>query len=156
MRASSDEGNKRCPACGGVRSRSSARFCADCGKLLSEEYEPLDTIRSAYGLQRKTIDIQHELKNDSPLFHGETSGVAQTAWACVVYSMVPYLGILFIPVAFAVSGIGFFSVNANIDRNRRILALCSGLSVLILAAQIVLWWLLYFIPTLSGGLPLAN
>jgi len=156
MRASSDAGNKRCPACGGDRSRGSARFCADCGKLLAEDYQPLDTLRASYRLQRQTLEIGRVVETKTSLFEPETNATSQTAWACVVYSMVPYLGILFIPIAFAVSGFGFFSVREGVTRDRRMAAVCFGLSVVILVVQIGLWWLLYLIPKLSEGVPIAN
>jgi hypothetical protein len=156
MRASSDAGNKRCPACGGERSRSKARFCADCGKLLAEDYEPLDTIRASYRLQRQTLIAQRPLEMKTALFETETNATTQTAWACVVYSMVPYLGILFIPIAFAVSGFGYFSVGKSVTRDKRMAARCFGLSIVILVVQVGLWWLLYLIPKLSQGVPIAN
>jgi hypothetical protein len=156
MRASSDAGNRRCPACGGENSRREAKFCADCGKLLAEDYVPLDTLRASYRLQRQTLEIDHGMEIKTALFGSEISGVTQTAWACVVYSMVPYLGIIFIPVAFAVSGVGFFSARTNVTRNRRLTALCFGLSFVILLVQIGLWWLLYLIPKISQGAPIAN
>jgi hypothetical protein len=156
MRASSDAGNKWCPACGGELSRGTARYCSDCGKLLTEGYEPLDTIRASYRLQRTNLEMDRGMEMKSALFEGETSGTSQTAWACVVYSMVPYLGILFIPLAFAVSGVGYLTVSKNVARNRRITGICFGLSAVILVVQIGLWWLLYLIPTLAQGSPISN
>jgi hypothetical protein len=155
-KASSDADSKRCPACGGDQSRSSARFCADCGKLLAEDYQPLDTLRASYRLQRQTLEIDRGMEIKTALFDVETSAVTQTAWACVVYSMVPYLGILFIPFAFAISWFGFISARTNVAQNRRLAALCIGLSVAILLVQIGLWWLLYLIPKISQGVPIAN
>jgi hypothetical protein len=157
MRASSVAGEKRCPACGGERSRGSARFCADCGKLLSEDYQPLDALRSSYGLQRRSLEIGKAAEPKAPaLFEVEATATTQTAWACVVYSMVPYLGILFIPLAFAVSGIGYFSARTNVARNRRMALMCGGLSVVILVVKVGLWWLLYLIPKLAQGVPIAR
>ena len=74
---------------------------------------------------------------------------ADTAWACTVYSMVPYLGILFVPVALALSGFGFVRVGKQSTDQRSRFGLCLSLSVLILAVQVLLWWLLYFIPTIG-------
>ena len=156
MRASSGAGKMWCPACGGKTTRGTARYCADCGKLLAEDYEPLDALRASYRLQRRPLEIETVMQKNTPLFEGETSSTAQTAWACVVYSMVPYLGILFIPFAFAVSGVGYFTITRNVARNRRITGLCFGLSFLILVVQIGLWWLLYIIPKISQGGPIAN
>jgi len=145
-----------CPACGGESIRGTAKFCADCGKLLSESYEPLDTIRASYRLQRTTLKANDQMKITTKLFDSETSCAAQTAWACVVYSMVPYLGILFVPLAFAASGFGYLSTRQTADRSRRVSVTCFFLSFAILGLQIVLWWLLYLIPTLAGGVPISN
>ncbi|MEP7149112.1 MAG: hypothetical protein ABI857_09540 [Acidobacteriota bacterium] len=71
---------------------------------------------------------------------------ADITWACVVYSMVPYLGILFVPLALAVSSVGFVRARRRPSHERYQLLLLSGLSVVILAIQVFLWWLLYFIP----------
>jgi hypothetical protein len=74
---------------------------------------------------------------------------ADTAWACIVYSMVPYLGILFVPAALAVSGFGFYRSRPESSSVRRRFLLFAGSGVLILAVQILLWWLLYFIPKIG-------
>lgn len=73
-----------------------------------------------------------------------------TAWACVVYSLVPFVGILFTLPA-VVLGIrellnARFAGNSHAVRSR-IFAIVTG--VVVLAAQLVLWWLLYHIPTLD-------
>lgn len=155
-KANSDADDLQCPACGGESVRGGARYCADCGKLLSEEYQPLDTIRSSYRLQRQNLEMEFGTKAKTALFEGETSGTAQAAWACVVYSMVPYLGVLFIPIAFAVAGVGYFSASKNIARNRRLTGICFGLSAAILVLQVGLWWLLYLIPKISQAVPASN
>ena len=66
------------------------------------------------------------------------------AWACTVYSLVPYLGILFIPFTVVFSGVE----RARADANRRAL-IPLALSVPILAGQLTLWWLLYLIPEIG-------
>lgn len=140
-----------CSACGAEARRVGAKFCLVCGKLMSEKYQPLDTIRASYGLQGRHLEIEtvgrEEPKN---LFEENKNTVSQTAWACVVYSMVPYLGILFIPFAFVVGGFGYIvSYRRPQLGGRRLAAACIGLSVLVLAVQIVLWWLLYIIPEIG-------
>lgn len=75
------------------------------------------------------------------------------AWACFVYSLVPYLGILFIPFTFLVGGFGYFVSVRQPNLGGRKLALASfGLSFVVLAAQVFLWWLLYVIPELAKQL----
>lgn len=72
------------------------------------------------------------------------------AWACLVYSFVPYLGILFVPFALFVGGFGYFRAYRQPQLGGRKLALvCIGLSFVILAVQIFLWWLLFVIPDLG-------
>jgi hypothetical protein len=140
--------NGYCSACGAEARRIGAKFCAVCGKLVKEGYQPLDTIRASYGLQGRHLEFEKPVREESKNLFGENKNtISQTAWACVVYSMVPYLGILFIPFAFLVGGFGYIvSYKRPQLGGRRLAAACIGLSVLVLAVQIVLWWLLYVIP----------
>lgn len=144
-----------CSACGGVNDRGAARYCADCGKLLAEGYEPLDAIRSSYGMQRGGLAMASTPEKTALLFEPSESVVTQTAWACVVYSMVPYLGILFLPFAFATSALGYTAPDKG-SRNRRLAAIYVGLSFFILLAQAVLWSLFYIVGDFPGAGGLAN
>lgn len=84
------------------------------------------------------------------LFEPSKNMVSETAWACLVYSMVPYLGILFIPFAFATAGFGYVvSYRQPQFGGRKMAAVCLGSSVFILALQLFLWWLLYIIPKIG-------
>ncbi|HEV7929209.1 MAG TPA: hypothetical protein VGP12_03655, partial [Nitrosospira sp.] len=140
---------KLCPACGAEAMRP-ARFCAVCGKLTREGYQPLDTIRASYGLQGKHFKFQNNIEEPESLFEENKNAVSQTAWACVVYSMVPYLGILFIPFAFVIGGFGYaVSFRRPQLGGRKLAATCIGLTFMVLAVQIVLWWLLYVIPEIG-------
>ncbi|MGI8812355.1 MAG: hypothetical protein ACR2IH_07470 [Pyrinomonadaceae bacterium] len=155
MRANSGADEYRCAACGGENARSTAKFCNVCGKLLAEEYLPLDSHRSAHGLQGKVLTIERSMENSGTLFE-RGGGIAQTAWACVVYSMVPYLGILFLPFAFSVAAVGYFAHPELAKQDdRRLSAIYIGLSVIISLGQAILWSLFYLIPDLarSSGLP---
>jgi hypothetical protein len=68
-----------------------------------------------------------------------------------VYSMVPYLGILFVPLAVIAGGAGYFvSYRRPELGGRRLAAACISLSFVMLAVQLFLWWLLYLAPTLAG------
>jgi len=149
-----DEGGKPefCAACGAAARRAFAKYCSVCGKRMGEGYEPLDSIRASYNLPAnfavELVLFQEESRN---LFEQNKNAISQTAWACVVYSMVPYLGILFLPFAFAVGGAGYFvSLRQPHRGGRRLAVICVVLSVVILGIQILLWWLLYLIPTLNG------
>jgi hypothetical protein len=144
-----------CSACGASSHRGTAKFCLTCGKLLEEDYQPLDTLRSSYRLQGKSFPIENSSKTEesSNLFERNDNSAAQTAWACVVYSFVPYLGILFVPLAFLVSGFGFVvSYRRPESGGRRLALACLALSFFILAVQIFLWWLLYIIPELGRNI----
>lgn len=139
---------KFCSACGAEAQRGGAKFCLVCGKLMKEDYQPLDTIRASYGLQGKNLGFG-EIEKEGPtnLFEENKNAVSQTAWACVVYSMVPYLGILFVPFAFVISGAGYVVAQRRPQLGgRRLAMICIGLTFLVLAVQILLWWLLYIIP----------
>ncbi len=74
---------------------------------------------------------------------------ADITWACIVYSMVPYLGILFVPFALAASVVGIVRARRRPSRERYRFLFLAGLSVVILAIQIFLWWLLYYIPNIG-------
>lgn len=79
----------------------------------------------------------------------DRNSTADTAQACIVYSLVPYLGIIFVPVALAVSGFGFVRSRQRRRHEPRRFVLCAGLSLVVLAVQVFLWWLLYFIPKIA-------
>ena len=64
-------------------------------------------------------------------------------WACVVYSLVPFVGVVFVPFIFV---FGFVS-RIRSEAGQRISARWAmGLGVLIVIVQVVLWWLLYAVP----------
>jgi hypothetical protein len=70
-----------------------------------------------------------------------------TARAFATYSLVPYLGILFCPGAIMLGSIGMIRAHRNpqsVNRNSAATSLITG--ILVLAAQIVLWWILYKAP----------
>ena len=143
-----------CSACGAEARRGNAKYCLTCGKLLREDYQPLDTLRASYRLQGKTFLIENTKKEEiTNLFEQNENVVAHTAWACVVYSLVPYLGILFVPLAFVVGSFGYIVAHRQPQRGGRRLALiCVGLSFVVLIIQIFLWWLLYIIPELGKSI----
>lgn len=146
-------GQNICPACGTTAAREGANYCLVCGKLLSEDYQPLDTLRSAHRLQGKTFLVENsESEHIDNLFAQNENNIAHTAWASLVYSMVPYLGILFIPFTLIFGSFGIaISYKDPVLGGRRLALISIGMSFVVLAIQVFLWWLLYFIPTLNRG-----
>ncbi len=139
-----------CAACGAIAIRTPAKYCSVCGKRSNEDYMPLDSLRASNRLAAPngTIAVGSESEK---LFPAEENSSANIAWAFVVYSMVPYLGILFSPGALIMCGYGIFVEYGGADSDNRRMALAgSVISVAILAAQIVLWWLLYAVPELGA------
>ncbi len=136
-----------CPACGTSITRDFAKFCRVCGKLLLEEYQPLDALRASYRLQGKSFQAA-EKEESGELFAENRNSASLTATAFVVYSLVPYLGILFCPGAFLMGGIGAFAAYRNPSLGGGRSSVYSiVLSATIFAVQILLWWLIY---TVSG------
>jgi preprotein translocase subunit Sec61beta len=140
-----------CTACGARPRRGNAKFCLICGKLLREDYQPLDRLRASYHLQGKSFGFQTAGSGEvKDLFVQNKNSVSQTAWACLVYSMVPYLGILFIPLTFVIGGVGYATAVRRPQLGGRKLALMSiAVSFVVLAVQLFLWWLLYIVPGLG-------
>ena len=79
----------------------------------------------------------------------DANPTADTARACIVYALVPYLGIVFVPIALAISGFGYARSRKNPRHEPRRFVFCAGLSLVVLAVQVFLWWLLYFIPKIG-------
>lgn len=143
--------NQNCSACGADIGREFAKFCRVCGKHLLEEYEPLDTLRSSYRLQGKNVRFEKPKEREvENLFAENNNHASATAAAFLVYSLVPYLGILFCPGAFVMGGVGaFVSYRKPYLGGGRTSIYSIVLSVVIFAVQIFLWWLLYIIPELG-------
>lgn len=138
-----------CSACGAETRRDSAKFCRDCGKLLLEDYQPLDTLRASYRMQGKSFQFD-EKEEITELFEENKNSASSTASAFVVYSLVPYLGILFCPGAFVMGSIGAVVSHRNPNIGGGHTSVYSiVLSLVIFAIQILLWWLLYIVPELG-------
>lgn len=74
-----------------------------------------------------------------------------SAWACTVYSLVPFLGILFAPIAIILWVAAILSSRPNADGSKLRKALVGVLiALVILLAQTGLWWLLYLIPNMES------
>lgn len=146
-----DKRTVQCAACGAQQARSSANFCRVCGKNLKENYQPLDLLRSSYRLQRKkiVIDMPHKAQHISS-FAPEENASGSFAWACFVYSLVPYLGMLFIPFTVAIAVISIrLALCSNNAESLRLSRFALFGSIVVLVVQIFLWWLLYFIPSIA-------
>ena len=76
-------------------------------------------------------------------------GLAATARAFATYSLVPYLGILFCPGAVVVGTVGVFRSYSSpqMASARTACYLSTMIGVAVLIAQLLLWWLLYQVPT---------
>jgi hypothetical protein len=139
-------GNRICQACGARARRKFARYCLDCGKSLWEEYQPLDHLRSSYRLQNKQFQTVAELE-EKPLFEKPENTALEFSWAFLVYSMIPYLGILFTPGAILMSSVGAVNSCRRLQFGNLKSALFNiTLSVAILVVQLFLWWLFYIAP----------
>ncbi len=141
-----------CSACGTSAEREFAKFCRVCGKFLREDYEPLDALRASYRLQGKPLSLEprEQTVEITNLFEKEENTFAESAKALVVYSLVPYLGILFCPLALFAGVCGVFVAyrKSYLGGGRRA-AYGILISFMILGIQILLWWLLYLIPELG-------
>ena len=70
-----------------------------------------------------------------------------TALAFVTYSLVPYLGILFCPGAIFMGGLGLLKWHRAPHRGgRRASYAAVAFGLVILCAQLLLWWILYKVP----------
>lgn len=143
-----------CAACGAVASREYANYCLVCGKTLKEDYQPLDSLRSSNRLQGRSFLMENTMTPVAEdIFEINRNAFSETAWASCVYSMVPYVGIVFIPFtifsAFIGIGVSFKNPAAG---GAKLSAASLGLSVLVFGIQLFLWWLLYIIPELGRSI----
>ena len=84
------------------------------------------------------------------MFRRSRDGATSSAFAFVAYALVPYLGILFCPGALLFGGVGLVrSLRSPNAGARRDSALGLALGLLILCAQLLLWWILYKAPEWS-------
>jgi len=73
------------------------------------------------------------------LFREEKPLASSAVWACVVYSLVPFVGIVFVPFIYIIGAAASLK-GEPVDRR----ALVVGVSIF--GTQLVLWWLLYVVP----------
>jgi hypothetical protein len=157
-----------CDACGARARRPSARFCATCGHTLGGGYFPTDSLRASYRFERAPVSQCIEASRGAerarvrpcaytrrrPARAGRVlmprrteNGAAATAMAFVTYALVPYLGILFCPGALLCGGVGLVRAwRAPRPGHARAAALSLILGLVVLCAQLLLWWILYKVP----------
>lgn len=80
------------------------------------------------------------------LFEKKKPFASSAVWACVVYSLVPFVGIIFVPFVFV---FGIIAALGGDGVQRRSVIQPMAAAVLILIVQLVLWWLLYAVPQWS-------
>ena len=158
-----------CPACGARARRAGARYCSTCGRGLDTDYCPTDSLRASYRFERlpPAADSRYAARGPRPR-RGRTPAArvrvkrgimptrnagdaAATARAFVTYALVPYLGILFCPGALLLGFVGLLRPGRGRRgaRARRDSAVSFALGLLLLCAQLVLWWILYKVPEWS-------
>lgn len=75
------------------------------------------------------------------------NGLAGTAKAFATYSLVPYLGILFCPGAVLFGTVGVVKSYRSRDTSfRNVCYLSTAVGFVVLAVQLLLWWILYQAP----------
>lgn len=144
-----------CPACGTRARRVAARFCRTCGRRFAADigYLPCDSLRASYHLQQHathaTNMTPHHRTTCTPPETGKPfvptrNSVAALALASVAYALIPFLGILFCPVAisFGAWGAARAARVAQVDGWRAaVFSIVCG--ILLLVAQLLLWWMLH-------------
>lgn len=77
-------------------------------------------------------------------------GLPGTARAFATYSLVPYLGILFCPGAVVLGTVGVIRSYRSPDVSqtaRRVCYFSTIVGLVVLAIQLLLWWMLYQAPS---------
>jgi hypothetical protein len=80
------------------------------------------------------------------------SGLADTAKAFATYSLVPYLGILFCPGAVLLGTVGVVRSYRSDQRGRAVCYVSLVVGLVVLAVQLLLWWILYQVPVWANQL----
>ena len=84
------------------------------------------------------------------------NGLPATARAFATYSLVPYLGILFCPGAVLLGTLGvvrsYRSQEISSDSGRGACYASMIVGLVVLAVQLLLWWILYQVPKWANEL----
>lgn len=84
--------------------------------------------------------------DDSSPFGEKEPFASSAVWACAVYALVPFVGVVFVPFVFLFGLIAVVNGDGVLRRSA-LIAMAVGSAVLI--GQLVLWWLLYAVPRWS-------
>ncbi|MDQ1612274.1 MAG: hypothetical protein QOG00_2205 [Pyrinomonadaceae bacterium] len=145
-----------CPACGAEARRENARYCATCGRGLGERaYAPADSLLASYHQQRSRPAMLSELTTAAATtgvsvggttrvlaFDNEGNTSAAIAFVLICSALVPFIGILFCPLAVFAGSVGLFEAWL-VPRvgGARLAASCIGFGFLIAGAQVLLFQL---------------
>jgi hypothetical protein len=84
------------------------------------------------------------------------NGLPGTARAFATYSLVPYLGIVFCPGAVLLGTVGvvrsYRSQQMSSESGRGVCYASTIVGLLLLAVQLLLWWVLYQVPIWANEL----
>jgi len=75
-----------------------------------------------------------------------SKGLPGTARAFATYSLVPYLGIVFCPGAVLLGTVGVVRSYRSNQESRGVCYASTIVGVVVLAVQLLLWWILYQVP----------
>ena len=80
------------------------------------------------------------------------TGLPGTARAFATYSLVPYLGILFCPGAVVLGTVGVIRSYRSAEVTARKVCYVSAIvGLVVLAMQLLLWWMLYQAPSWANN-----
>ena len=84
------------------------------------------------------------------------SGLPATARAFATYSLVPYLGIVFCPGAVLLGTVAvvrsYRSQKVSSESGRNVCYASTIVGLIVLAVQLLLWWILYQVPVWANQL----
>ena len=80
-----------------------------------------------------------------------SKGLPGTARAFATYSLVPYLGIIFCPGAVLLGTVGVLRSYRSNQESRGVCYASTITGVVVLAVQLLLWWILYQVPRWANG-----
>ncbi|HYG10656.1 MAG TPA: hypothetical protein VD835_11950 [Pyrinomonadaceae bacterium] len=142
-----------CPACGAAARRANAHFCATCGRGLRERaYAPADSLLASYHQQQNrppalfapaaSVGVSIHSTARRRVFDNDGNTSAAIALVLVFSALVPFIGILFCPLAVFAGGLGLFEAWL-VPRvgGARLAACCVGSGFLIGGAQVLLFQL---------------
>lgn len=79
-------------------------------------------------------------------------GLSGTARAFATYSLVPYLGIVFCPGAVLLGTVGVVRSYRSNQTGRGVCYVSLIVGLVVLAVQLLLWWILYQVPVWANQL----